>query len=106
MIHVDNANANTTMKHTIIDDDIKKNSHSTPDIILELNSTSCPKVKSLLDTYKGHLVDVGSCLLEGLRNTAPQQLAARVGDYNENLFYEMQDNEFSSFQRSTIHLAQ
>jgi hypothetical protein len=79
--------------HAINNGVIKKNSHNTPDIILELNSTCCPKVKSLLDTYKGHLVDVGSCLLEGLRNTAPQQLAARVGDYNENLFYEMQDND-------------
>jgi len=63
------------------------------DIIIDLNSTSCPKVQTILSAYKGHLVDVGSCLLEGLRNTAPQQLAARVGDYNENLFYEMQDND-------------
>jgi len=70
-----------------------KKAHSTPDIITELNSTSCPKVQTILSSYKGHLVDVGSCLLESLRNTAPQQLAARVGDYNENLFYEMQDND-------------
>jgi hypothetical protein len=67
--------------------------NQTPTFIVELNSTSNPKVQSLLNSYNGHLVDVGSCLLESLRNTAPQQLAARVGDYNQNLFYEMQDND-------------
>ena len=70
--------------------------HTTSDrdaIIVDLDPTSNPKTQSLLESYKGHLVDVGSCLLEGLRNTAPQQLAARVGDYNMNLFYEMQDND-------------
>lgn len=84
--------ANLTKKH-INDNDTIHKVHNTPDIIIELNSTSCPNVQSLLSAYKGHLVDVGSCLLESLRNTAPQQLAARVGDYNENLFYEMQDND-------------
>ena len=94
MAHFNNTYANITMKHTTDNGIIKKNIHNnTPDIIIELNSTSSPTVKSLLSTYKGHLVDVGSCLLEGLRNTAPQQLAARVGDYNENLFYEMQDKD-------------
>eukprot|EP00984_Skeletonema_dohrnii_P028426 scaffold18411_cov85-Skeletonema_dohrnii-CCMP3373.AAC.2 len=70
--------ANLTKKH-INDNDTINKVHNTPDIIIELNSTSCPKVQSLLNAYKGHLVDVGSCLLESLRNTAPQQLAARVG---------------------------
>ncbi|KAL7523671.1 hypothetical protein ACHAXR_000281, partial [Thalassiosira sp. AJA248-18] len=59
--------------------------------ILVLNSTSCPEVQSLLDAYNGHLVDIDTHLLEGLRHAAPPQLAARVGDYNENLFYEMRD---------------
>ncbi|KAL7492022.1 hypothetical protein ACHAWT_001276 [Skeletonema menzelii] len=91
MVHVNNTHTNITMKHD--KGTINKNIHNTPDIIIELDSTSCPQVRSLLSAYKGHLVDVGSYLLEGLRNTAPQQLAARVGDYNENLFYEMQDND-------------
>jgi len=64
----------------------------TPSFIVELNSTSNQRVQSFLSSYKGHLVDVGFFLLEGLRNTAPQHLAARVGNYNQNLFYEMQDN--------------
>ena len=76
----------TQLSETIMADD-------TPDLIVKLYSTSCLKVKSLLSAYKGNLVDVGSRLLEGLRNTAPQQLAARVGDYNHNLCYEMQDND-------------
>mmetsp|Transcript_28586 Transcript_28586/g.60964 ORF Transcript_28586/g.60964 Transcript_28586/m.60964 type:complete len:360 (-) Transcript_28586:69-1148(-) len=60
--------------------------------ILVLDSTtSCPTVHTLLDSYNGHLVDIGTNLLEGLRNAAPSQLAARVGDYNENLFYEMRE---------------
>lgn len=85
--------ANITKEHIFKNDTFTKNVQSTPDIIIELKSTSCPKVQTILNSYKGHLVDVGSCLLEGLRNTAPHQLAARVGDYNENLFYEMQDND-------------
>lgn len=71
------------------DHDVKE----TPAFIIELNSTSCPRVQSLLKAHNGYLVDVGSYLLESLRDKAPQQLAARVGDYNENLFYEMQDTD-------------
>ncbi len=59
--------------------------------ILVLNSDSRPEVRTLLDAYRAHLVDVGPHLLEGLRAAAPSRLAARVGDYNENLFYEMRD---------------
>eukprot|EP00970_Alexandrium_tamarense_P002096 scaffold283_cov194-Alexandrium_tamarense.AAC.9 len=60
--------------------------------IVVLDSHSC-KVQGLLDTYSAHLIDMGNHLLEGLRDCAPTQLAARVGDFNENLFYEMQDCE-------------
>ena len=60
--------------------------------ILTLSSPDCcPRVSNLLSKYNSHLVNVGSHLLEGLRASAPNQLAARVGDYNENLFYEMRD---------------
>ncbi|KAL9189965.1 hypothetical protein ACHAXT_009640 [Thalassiosira profunda] len=59
--------------------------------IVVLDSASRPDVKSLLDAYDGHLLDVGTGILEGLRSVAPSSLAARVGDYNENLCYEMQD---------------
>lgn len=61
--------------------------------IVVLNSPSSTQVQVLLNAYNGHLIDVGPHLLKGLRNTAPNQLAARVGDWNENLFYEMQDCE-------------
>ena len=83
--------ANNTVNKGGHDDDDKEN--DTPAFIIELNSTSCPRVQSLLKAHNGHLVDVGPYLIEGLRNKAPQQLAARVGDYNENLFYEMQDTD-------------
>lgn len=85
-----NAVTNVAHKGGVHDDD-KEN--DTPAFIIELNSTSCPRVQSLLKAHNGYLVNVGSYLLEGLRNKAPQQLAARVGDYNENLFYEMQDTD-------------
>ena len=73
--------------------------------ILVLNSTSRPEVQALLNSYNGHLVDVGSHLLEGLRDAAPSQLAARVGDYNENLFYEMRDmdQDIGSIIRNSTH---
>ena len=58
--------------------------------IVKLNSPCCPKVRTLLDAYNGHLIDMGRHLLGSLRDAAPEQLAARVGDFNENLFYEMQ----------------
>ena len=59
--------------------------------ILILNSPpSNPKVQSLLKSYNGHLMSMGTNLLQGLYNAAPSQLAARVGDYNENLFYQME----------------
>mmetsp|Transcript_43526 Transcript_43526/g.74280 ORF Transcript_43526/g.74280 Transcript_43526/m.74280 type:complete len:391 (+) Transcript_43526:129-1301(+) len=59
--------------------------------ILTLSSPTHSDVRNLLDAYNGHLVNVGHNLLTALRNAAPSQLAARVGDYNENLFYEMRD---------------
>jgi hypothetical protein len=79
-----------------------KNIQNTPAFIIELHSTSCPKVESLLSAYNGHLIDVGSHLIDGLRKTAPQQLAARVGDYNQNLFYEMQDKDISGIIRTEM----
>lgn len=63
------------------------------DSIVVLNSSSTPKVKSLLNTYNGRLISIGTHLLKSLRDAAPAQLAARVGDFNENLFYEMQDHK-------------
>jgi hypothetical protein len=80
--------ANNTVNKGGHDDD-----KEIPAFIIELNSTSCPRVQSFLKEHSGHLVDVGPYLLQGLRGKAPQQLAARVGDYNENLFYEMQDTD-------------
>ena len=61
--------------------------------IVVLNSSSNPKVQSLLNTYNGHLINVGTHLLKSLHDVAPAQLAARVGDFNENLFYEMQGHK-------------
>ena len=58
--------------------------------IVVLSSATCPRVRDLLDAHDGHLIDVGTRILEGLRDAAPSRLAARVGDYNGNLFYEMQ----------------
>lgn len=58
--------------------------------IVVLDSSSNLEVQSLLKIYSGHLLNVGAHLLNSLREAAPQQLAARVGDFNENLFYEMQ----------------
>ncbi|KAL3789056.1 hypothetical protein ACHAWO_004613 [Cyclotella atomus] len=61
--------------------------------IVVLNSSSDHQVQSLLDTHNGHLLDIGTNLLDALREAAPAQLAARVGDFNENLFYEMQGHK-------------
>ena len=61
--------------------------------IIVLDSPSNPKVRSLLNNYNGHLLDMGTQLLQSLRDAAPEQLAARVGDFNENLFYEMQGHK-------------
>ncbi|KAL3800060.1 hypothetical protein ACHAW5_003708 [Stephanodiscus triporus] len=58
--------------------------------IVVLSSASCPRARALLDAHDGHLIDVGPHILAGLRDAAPSRLAARVGDYNENMFYEMQ----------------
>jgi len=58
--------------------------------IVVLSSASCPRAQALLNTHDGHLIDLGPRILEGLRDAAPSRLAARVGDYNENLFYEIQ----------------
>lgn len=60
--------------------------------IVVLSSMTCPRVQTLIkEVHNGQLIDIGLHLLNGLRNAAPTQrkLAARVGDYNENLFYEM-----------------
>ena len=73
-------------------DAIRQSLHS----IVVLNSPSNnnnPQVQSLLDKYNGHLMTIGEHLLQSLRAVAPTQLAARVGDYNENLFYEMQEHK-------------
>ena len=59
--------------------------------IVVLSSSSCPRARALLDDHDGHLIDIRPRILDGLRDAAPSRLAARVGDYNENLFYEMQD---------------
>ncbi|KAL7543170.1 hypothetical protein ACHAWF_007331 [Thalassiosira exigua] len=69
--------------------------------IVVLNSPSNPKVKGLLDAYDGRLTDVGPNLLRGLRNAPPPSLAARVGDFNENLSYEMRgaDQDVGSIVR-------
>lgn len=60
--------------------------------ILVLQSPACPEVQTLLSAYRGHLVtNLGHRLLEELCDAAPDRLAARVGDFNENLFYEMRN---------------
>ena len=61
------------------------------DIVVALDSPSRPEVAAILRKHDARLVHVGADLLRGLREAAPDQLAARVGDYNENLMYEMRD---------------
>jgi len=48
-------------------------------------------VRHLLNTYHGKMITIGSHILEGLRLAAPNRFAGRVADFNDNLFYEMQD---------------
>ena len=55
--------------------------------ILILNSPTNLRVRSLLSSYNGQLIPIGTNILQGLRNAAPTSLAARVGDYNEKFFY-------------------
>jgi len=43
-----------------------------------------------LERYRGELHQLPPELLESIAVHAPQRLAARVADFNENLFYEMQ----------------
>ena len=67
--------------------------------IIILNSPTTPQVTSLLSKYNGKLLSIGTSILQGLYNAAPVNNdtssggftgRARVGDYNENLFYHMQ----------------
>lgn len=61
--------------------------------IVVLDSHTDDKVQNLLDSYNGHLINIGLNLLKSLRDAAPIKLAARVGDFNGNLFYEMQGHK-------------
>ena len=51
-----------------------------------------------LDSCDGDLYDVPVKVLENLASLAPRKFAARVADFNDNLFYEMQT------QRGLSHL--
>mmetsp|Transcript_28809 Transcript_28809/g.52624 ORF Transcript_28809/g.52624 Transcript_28809/m.52624 type:complete len:439 (+) Transcript_28809:62-1378(+) len=77
----------------VVSKEIQQHNADALSSILVLDSPSRPAVRTLLETYNGHLTDVGPHMLEGLRNASPSRLAARVGDYNENLFYEMRDGD-------------
>ena len=81
----------------------EKQLQATLSSILILDSPTNPRVESLLSSYNGQLIPIGTNILQGLRNAAPTSLAARVGDYNENLFYEMEkkDMDLESIIRST-----
>jgi hypothetical protein len=87
--NVSNPQIETSIQHSAIRE-VDQLAQKSLDSIIILDSPSNSKVKSLLDTYNGHLIDLGTHLLESLCDAAPTQLAARVGDFNENLFYEMQ----------------
>lgn len=64
------------------------------DTVVALDSPSRPEVAAILRRHDARLVlPVGGDLLQGLRGAAPDRLAARVGDYNENLMYEMRDGD-------------
>ena len=71
----------------------EKQLQATLSSILILDSPTNPRVESLLSSYNGQLIPIGTNILLGLRNAAPTSLAARVGDYNENLFYEMEKKD-------------
>jgi len=69
--------------------------------IIVLNSSTTPQVKSLLSKFNGKLLSIGTSILQGLYHAAPLVKdnvsssggftgRARVGDYNENLFYHME----------------
>jgi len=67
--------------------------------IIILNSPTSPQVINLLSKYNGKLLSIGTSILHGLYNAAPINNdtscggftgRARVGDYNENLFYHME----------------
>mmetsp|Transcript_4534 Transcript_4534/g.7413 ORF Transcript_4534/g.7413 Transcript_4534/m.7413 type:complete len:372 (+) Transcript_4534:85-1200(+) len=50
------------------------------------------RAQRLLETFDGKLCDVSSVLIEEMRDDKPMDLgAAKVGDFNENLSYAMQD---------------
>ena len=71
----------------------EKQLQATLSSILILDSPTNSPVESLLSSYNGQLIPIGTNILLGLRNAAPTSLAARVGDYNENLFYEMEKKD-------------
>lgn len=67
--------------------------------ITVLDSPTSPQVINLLSKYNGKLLSIGTSILQGLYNAAPINNvgsgggftgSARVGDYNENLFYHME----------------
>lgn len=80
--------------------------------IVVSSSMTCPRVQTLIkEVHNGHLIDIGLHLLNGLRLAAPsqQKLAARVGDFNENLFYKMPpakqnlESIIHESQRNAVH---
>ena len=75
------------------DDDAIRQSLQSIVVLNSPSNNNNPQVQSLLDKYNGHLMTIGEHLLQSLHAVAPTQLAARVGDYNENLFYEMQEHK-------------
>lgn len=60
--------------------------------IVILDDVDSPTVSSLLQKHEGKLMSIPSGILAGLRKAAPvNAFPGRVADFNDNLFYDMQD---------------
>lgn len=60
-------------------------------VVMDDDRQERQNVRRVLETYNGKLIDVGERILGALCSAAPPKFAARVGDFNDNLFYQMQE---------------
>ena len=60
------------------------------DTVIVLDETN-RRARKVLNDLNGHLCKMNVSLLEQIKAKAPTQFGARVADFNDNLFYDMQE---------------
>jgi len=93
--HKDTTTGNIVMSQRFdlssIDDD-DETRHQALNKIVVLDDANSPTVSKLLQKHEGKLMSIPTGILTGLRDAAPvNAFPGRVADFNDNLFYDMQD---------------